>query len=95
MERDQILLTSISADQLFSEIRAIVQSELSTVPVTSSSERKQFLNLNEAAAFLNLKPQTIYQLTSQKRIPFIKRGKLLFEKAALVKWLHAGTKSFD
>jgi excisionase family DNA binding protein len=49
---------------------------------------KTFLNLQEAAKFLNLAPQTLYGLTSKKAIPFFKKGKkLLFAKDALVKWM--------
>lgn len=53
----------------------------------------KLLNVNEAAIFLNLAPQTLYGFTSNRTIPFIKKGKkLYFEKSALEKWLSSGEK---
>ncbi|MBL4657554.1 MAG: helix-turn-helix domain-containing protein [Flavobacteriales bacterium] len=40
---------------------------------------------------LHLARQTIYGLTSKKRIPFLKsRGKLVFWKADLLEWVENG-----
>ncbi len=58
---------------------------------------KEILTLKECAAFLDLAPQTIYGYTSERWIPFMKRGKkLFFERSKLEKWLQNGRhKSID
>lgn len=46
------------------------------------------LNINDAAAFVGLKPSWVYQLTSMRKIPHFKRGrKLFFSKSELAQWL--------
>ncbi len=48
-----------------------------------------FLSLKEAAEFLNVAPQTIYQ--NIKRIPHMKRfGKLAFKRSELLAYLEEG-----
>lgn len=53
---------------------------------------KSFLTLKEAADFIGLKPQTIYQLCWQRKIPFYKPGggHLLFAREELEAWIKAG-----
>ena len=49
------------------------------------------LTLKEAAAFLNLKPATIYNLTANRVLPHIKRGnRLYFSETALREYLNGG-----
>lgn len=49
------------------------------------------LNLSEASAFVKLQPSWIYQLTSLRKIPHLKRGrKLYFSKSELSQWLLEG-----
>lgn len=48
----------------------------------------QLLTVAEVAALLRLKPQTIYNMVSQKRIPFRKAGThLLFDLAEIDTWI--------
>lgn len=48
------------------------------------------LSIEEAAAYLNLSKSRVYRLTSQRGIPFIKRGQgILFLKAELDNWLQS------
>jgi len=51
--------------------------------------KKEVLNLNEAAAYLDISASHLYKLTSQKQIPhFCPQGKkLYFNRAELDKWL--------
>lgn len=52
------------------------------------------LTTDEAAALLNRKPSSVYQMTSEGRIPFHKRGnKLYFFKHELLQWLQDGGSS--
>ncbi len=47
----------------------------------------QFLTINEVAAMLRCKPRSIYQMVSERRIPFRKAGKiLLFEAGEIDRW---------
>ena len=49
------------------------------------------LNLNEAAAFLNLKPSSIYNKSASRELPHIKRGnRLYFLESDLREYLNGG-----
>jgi excisionase family DNA binding protein len=53
-----------------------------------STEDWQFIDIDAAAEMVGKKKTTIYKLTSQNKMPFIKRGsKLLFDIEALREWL--------
>ena len=61
-------------------------------PKSSYSDDKP-LNIDEAAAFLQMPKSSIYQLTSTQKIPFMKIGKpLFFFKKDLLAWLETGRK---
>lgn len=54
----------------------------------------KLLSIQEAAIFLNLAQQTLYGFTSNRTIPFIKKGKkLYFRKSDLEQWLTDGRKA--
>ena len=56
-----------------------------------SKEEKEILTIEEAASFLNLTKQTIYQRTSNRTIPFYKKNKrLYFKRSELITWLEEG-----
>lgn len=68
--------------------KVINERELVNPP---SLEQKEFLNVEEAADFLGLKPPTIYSHVGKKAIPHNKvGGRLYFSKAKLVEWIEAG-----
>jgi excisionase family DNA binding protein len=47
----------------------------------------QFLTVGEVADMLRLKPRTIYNMVSQRRIPFRKAGRqLLFDVGEIEEW---------
>lgn len=51
------------------------------------------MNVEEASRFTRLKKETIYNMTSTGKIPFIKRPdsrKLLFSRSALESWVNKG-----
>ena len=49
---------------------------------------KLFLSVRELSKYLDYTPQSIRNLVTAKKIPFIKpNGKLFFEKAAIDKWM--------
>ncbi|HEV7903187.1 MAG TPA: helix-turn-helix domain-containing protein [Pyrinomonadaceae bacterium] len=54
---------------------------------TKRVETENLLTVKEAAAFLSLKPRTIYAMVAERRIPYRKAGRLLrFERAELLEW---------
>ncbi|HXB40698.1 MAG TPA: helix-turn-helix domain-containing protein [Bacteroidia bacterium] len=78
-------------DELESLIQSSVRKALNEQAVKPEASKIEFLNLKEAAKFLNLAPQTIYGLTSKRDIPFLKRGKkLYFKKSELENWINEG-----
>ena len=60
----------------------------------SASDREQenqMMTMDEACKFIGKKRSTMYSLTSERRIPFRKRGnKLYFFKKELVEWIQSG-----
>ncbi|MBO6247585.1 MAG: helix-turn-helix domain-containing protein [Bacteroidales bacterium] len=56
-----------------------------------SAESEQLMDLEEACKFLGKKSSTIYSMTSERKIPFMKRGnKLYFLKSDLLEWVKSG-----
>ncbi len=81
-EFKEILKTSISEGIKESGLKA--NNEISN----------KILSISEAASFLNLAIQTLYSFTSNRTIPFFKKGKkLYFRKSELEAWLTDGKKS--
>jgi putative molybdopterin biosynthesis protein len=56
------------------------------------SNAPQFLTVMEVAELLRLKPRTIYNMVSQRRIPFRKAGRqLLFAVEEIEEWTRGNT----
>lgn len=54
-------------------------------------QREEVLNTDQAAAYLHIAKQTLYTLTSKRKIPFYKNGKkILFRRGDLDDWLNRG-----
>ena len=84
------------------EIAAIREElcQLSTLVRQMLGEREtctsyqEILSVEDAARLLDLSKLTIYDMTSKKRLPFIKKGgKLYFERAELLAWIRSGEHS--
>jgi hypothetical protein len=86
----QIILNGIALADLMNEFRAIVKDEVSSLNTTApTSTGKRYLTAKEAAAFIGIQQQTLYQ--NIDRVPHIeKHGKLLFVEADLVAYLETG-----
>lgn len=51
------------------------------------SERPRFLTVTEVAELLRLKPRTIYEMVSERRIPYRKAGdRTIFLLDEILKW---------
>jgi len=58
----------------------------------SQLREHHLLNIKEAAAYTGLSVHTIYTMVSQRRIPYVKVGRLTkFDRTLLDKWLHEHT----
>ena len=88
-----MIILQLDSDQLVSMIKSSVRSVLAEQPLDNQPGEVQFLTIKEAASLLNLAPQTLYGYTSNRTIPFIKKGKkLYFRKSDLDIWLLEGRK---
>lgn len=72
---------------------ARLESKIDSIQITIDSLQylqKQILTINEAATYTSLSKKYIYKLTSARRIPHYKRGKMLyFKKVELDEWMLA------
>lgn len=90
----KFVLTSLDEE----EFRQLIVSCMNEVvgiqkSYTTNPSQSTLLTVEQAAQYLNLARQTLYGYTSQRVIPFIKKGKkLYFEKEALDQWLLEGKK---
>lgn len=56
--------------------------------ISAKQEREVYLTLNELCELLKIPKPTIYDYTHQKKIPFVKIGKLLrFPLSVIESWL--------
>lgn len=76
------------------ELEQIVQTSIRKVlseQQTVKTDRDEWFNIQQAATFLGLAVQTIYQKVCELEIPFHKKGKKLwFLKSELDNWLRDG-----
>jgi excisionase family DNA binding protein len=76
-------LSNVSSDGIVSEKRNVSEK---------ISKQKQLLGMNEASEFLGISKNTLYEWVIQKKVPFIKVGRLTkFKKEALEAWLEQRT----
>jgi excisionase family DNA binding protein len=81
--------------KLFSDeqLRLLLREEISLLQPqqTTHPAQDEIYGTEKAATFLGLKRSSLYGLVCQKKIPYAKKGKLLyFFKQDLIKWLHSG-----
>ena len=95
--------TLLTKNNMMNPIIVINKDELADLITEATSKSQQqgktdkkenpFLDVNQAASFLNLAKQTLYGMTSRRSIPFFKKGKkLYFRQADLENWLMSGRK---
>lgn len=83
----------VTPNELVVLIDSAVRKAIGEQTTKSSSYDDKPLNIDEAAAFLQMPKSSIYQLTSTRQIPFNKIGKpLFFFKKDLLAWLEEGRK---
>ena len=53
---------------------------------------QRLISINEAAEYTGLSPHTIYTMVSQRRIPYVKVGRLVkFDEGMLQAWIKQHT----
>lgn len=89
----ETIILPLSKSELTQLIKESVEEVLNSIQTEKSSTQNEdiFLNVNETANFLRLKPATIYTKVSKGQLPNMKRGnKLYFSKQALIEYLKQG-----
>lgn len=65
--------------------------ETAITELAENNLKSEILNADQAAEFLHIAKQTLYSMTSRRKIPFYKNGKkILFRKGELHEWLNSG-----
>jgi excisionase family DNA binding protein len=58
------------------------------MPPETPSMTRRLLNIQEVADYTGLSPHTLYTMVSQRRIPFVKMGRLTkFDRYELDRWI--------
>lgn len=86
----QVILNGIALADLLNEFRAIVKDEVLTLTASPQpTNGKRYLTAKEAADFLGIKLQTLYQ--NIEKLPNIKKhGKLFFVESELIAYMEGG-----
>lgn len=74
------------------EFRTLLkESVLEVLSEVHKENPDQLMNIQEAAAFLGLAVNTLYEKTSERLIPHYKQGKkVIFKKSELIGWIESG-----
>ena len=79
-----VLVTSNELEQL---IRKVLSENRQASPQAHQQAAHEYLNITQAADYLQLPQSTLYQFCSLRRIPYAKRGKRnFFLRSDLDKW---------
>lgn len=86
-----VLTTPEELRELFRDaVRELLDENAAKV---TNAPQDEILNIDQACQLLNLAKQTVYSLTSQRKLPFFKRSKkLYFRRSELMQWILAGKK---
>ena len=65
--------------------------DASATELVEYNQKAEVLSAEQAAEFLHIAKQTLYSMTSRRKIPFYKNGKkILFRRGDLEEWLNSG-----
>ncbi len=86
---DSQMIFQFSREEFKSLLKETLTEILSEGKIVSENE-STLINIQEAAALLNLAVTTIYEKTSEKIIPHYKHGKkIMFKKSELLAWVES------
>lgn len=81
------MTTSIQVQITPEQLKELIENSVKSCLSELSSPKDKLLSADEASAFLGIPKNTLYQMTSQRKIPFLKIGKRnMFEEAELILW---------
>jgi len=84
-------LTSLSEAEFKDFLKQAVSEVLNGQQQQNVEQLPDIMDIKQAAAYLKLKVNTLYEKTAQKLIPHFKKGgKLLFVREELLKWVREG-----
>ncbi|MFN8347409.1 MAG: helix-turn-helix domain-containing protein [Spirosomataceae bacterium] len=85
----QIILVGMEVSDFLEELRVITQEQRPLISSAEPTTGKRYLTAKEAAAFLGIKLQTLYQ--NIEKLPSIKKhGKLFFVESELIAYMEGG-----
>jgi excisionase family DNA binding protein len=86
---DSEMIFQYSRDEFKSLLKETLREILAEDKI-ETSDNATLVNIQEAAALLNLAVATIYEKTSEKLIPHYKHGKkIMFKKSELLAWVES------
>ena len=86
---DSEMIFQYSRDEFKSLLKEALREILSEDKIDATNE-STLINIQEAAALLNLAVNTMYEKTSEKLIPHYKHGKkIMFKKSELLAWVES------
>ena len=77
-------IENMTKDELIELIQIAIKSELQ---VSTTKPQKEWLSIKEAAEYINYEEKSIYGLVRKRQIPHYKRGRLLFKREELRRWI--------
>ena len=84
-------LTNLNEEEFKDFLKQAISEVLNGQIKPIKENLPDILDIKQAAAYLKLKVNTIYEKTSLKLIPHFKKGgKLLFVREELLKWVQEG-----
>lgn len=85
-------LKLINGDELEAKLYPIIRKALKEILESNMrGDGNDLLSFQEAHTLLGMRPSTLYNLVSQRRIPNSKKGKrLFFSRKALLTWVESG-----
>lgn len=91
-----MILVQLNETELKQLIKSSLFESIKELDLKGKISAEKLLTIKEASVFLNLAQQTLYGFTSQRKIPFIKKGKkLYFNRIDLEKWLNEGKEQYS
>lgn len=76
MDRDKIILMSITRDELSLVIQDVVRQEL--LKIQKKKNENELLNFKQTCSWLGIHPSTLNKWKAENKIPFKKLGKRVF-----------------
>ena len=88
------IIVQFTESQFRTLVKDCLSESIKENSLIKETDSDKLFSIKEASIYLNLAPQTIYGFTSNRVIPFIKKGKkLYFKKSDLESWLCDGRKA--